>query len=211
MNYDLADKAIKDMNRRNLRAFDGLKTLKFDELNVLKSVSKVYDDSYRIAKRRYLQIAYEAYIDALILAGMDRKKATGLADDNIDEDWVLDMLEDYDALALYRFDHEVERKKQRTAEAILAAQDKVAEVDRALKDWTLQVSQFADNSVMYATIDGYEKAGIKKVQWVSEKDERVCKRCRKLDGKIFQIDKVPPVPHFHCRCILIPIKNPKED
>ena len=36
MNFDLADKAIKDMNRRNLRAFDGLKTLKFDELNVLK-------------------------------------------------------------------------------------------------------------------------------------------------------------------------------
>ena len=37
MNYDLADKAIKDMNRRNLRSFDGLKTLKFDEpLDVLE-------------------------------------------------------------------------------------------------------------------------------------------------------------------------------
>ena len=206
MNYDLADKAIMDMNRRNLRAFDGLKLLKFDELNVLRSVSKVYDNSYRIAKRRFLQIAYDAYMEALILTGKSNEEAKKLAEDNITEDWVLDMLEDYDALALYRFDNEVERKKQRTAEAILASNDKSEEIDKALKAWTVQVSQFADNSVMYATIDGYEKAGIKRVKWVAEKDDRVCKTCRKLDGKIFQTNKIPPVPHFHCRCILEPVK-----
>ena len=206
MNYDLADKAIKDMNRRNLRAFDGLKTLKFDELNVLRSVTKVYDDAVRIAKRRYRQIAEDAYLEALILAGMDRKKAEKLAEESITEDWILDMLEEYDALTLYSFVNEVERKKQRTAEAILAAQDKVAEVDKALKLWTLQVSQYADNSVLYATLDGYEKAGIKKVKWVSEKDEKVCKVCDKLDGKIFLISKVPVKPHYHCRCILLPVK-----
>lgn len=206
MNYDLADKAIKDMNRRNLRAFDGLKTLKFDELNVLRSVTKVYDDAVRIAKRRYRQIAEDAYLEALILAGMDRKKAEELAEDSITDDWVLDMLEEYDALTLYSFVNEVERKKQRTAEAILAAQDKVAEVEKALRLWTLQVSQYADNSVLYATLDGYEKAGIKKVKWVSEKDEKVCKVCDKLDGKIFLISKVPVTPHYHCRCILLPVK-----
>lgn len=206
MNYDLADKAIKDMNRRNLRAFDGLKTLKFDELNVLRSVTKVYDDAVRIAKRRYRQIAEDAYLEALILAGMDRKKAEELAEDSITDDWVLDMLEEYDALTLYSFVNEVERKKQRTAEAILAAQDKVAEVEKALRLWTLQVSQYADNSVLYATLDGYEKAGIKKVKWVSEKDEKVCKTCGKLDGKIFLISKVPVKPHYHCRCILMPVK-----
>lgn len=206
MNYDLADKAIKDMNRRNLRAFDGLKTLKFDELNVLRSVSKVYDDSVRIAKRRYQQIAEDAYVEALILAGMERGKAEELAEESITDDWVLDMLEDYDALTLYSFVNEVERKKQRTAESILAAQDKTAEVEKALKLWTLQVSQYADNSVLYATLDGYEKAGIKKVKWVAEADSKVCKTCRKLDGKIFTINKIPVVPHYHCRCILEPVK-----
>ena len=203
MNYDLADKAIKDMNRRNLRAFDGLKTLKFDELNVLRSVTKVY---VRIAKRRYRQIAEDAYLEALILAGMDRKKAEKIAEDSITDDWVLDMLEEYDALTLYSFVNEVERKKQRTAEAILAAQDKVAEVDKALKLWTAQISQYADNSVLYATVDGYKEAGIKKVKWVAEQDAKVCKTCRKLDGKIFTIDKIPVVPHLHCRCILLPVK-----
>ena len=153
MNFDLADKAIKDMNRRNLRAFDGLKTLKFDELNVLKSVAKVYDNSVSIAKRRYRQIAEDAYLEALILAGMERKKAEKLAEESITDDWVLDLLEDYDALTLYSFVNEVERKKQRTAESILAAQDKTAEVEKALRLWTLQVSQYADNSVLYATLD----------------------------------------------------------
>lgn len=206
MNFDLADRAIKDMNRRNLRAFDGLKTLKFDELNVLRTVRKVYDDSVRIAKRRYQQIAEDAYVEALILAGMEREKAEELAEESITDDWVLDMLEDYDALTLYSFVNEVERKKQRTAESILAAQDKTAEVEKALRLWTLQVSQYADNSVLYATLDGYEKAGIKKVKWVAEADSKVCKRCRKLDGKIFTIDKIPVVPHYHCRCILMPVK-----
>ena len=202
MNFDLADKAIKDMNRRNLRAFDGLKTLKFDELNVLKTVAKVYNNSVSIAKRRYRQIAEDAYLEALVLAGMERKKAEELAEESITDDWVLDMLEDYDTLTLYSFVNEVERKKQRTAESILAAQDKTAEVDKALRLWTLQVSQYADNSVLYATLDGYEKAGIKKVKWVSENDDKVCKVCGKLDGKIFPLSKVPPRPHYHCRCWL---------
>ena len=206
MNFDLADKAIKDMNRRNLRAFDGLKTLKFDELNVLKSVAKVYDNYVSIAKRRYRQIAEDAYLEALILAGMEREKAEKLAEESITDDWVLDMLEDYDALTLYSFVNEVERKKQRTAESILAAQDKTAEVEKALRLWTLQVSQYADNSVLYATLDGYEKAGIKKVKWVSEKDSKVCNICNELDGKIFDIDKVPQIPHWRCRCILEPVK-----
>lgn len=206
MNYDLADRAIKDMNRRNLRAFDGLKTLKFDELNVLRTVRKVYDDSVMVAKRRYQQIAEDAYVEALVLAGMERSKAEKLAEESITEDWILDMLEEYDALTLYSFVNEVERKKQRTAEAILAAQDKTAEVDKALKLWTLQVSQYADNSVLYATLDGYEKAGIKRVKWASEKDEKVCKVCAKLDGKIFLVNKVPVKPHYHCRCILTPVK-----
>lgn len=206
MNYDFADKAISDMNRRNLRVFDKLKTLKFDELNVLREVSKVYDDSVRIAKRRYRQIAEDAYLEALILAGIGRKKAENLTEESITDDWVLDMLEEYDALTLYSFVNETERKKQRTAEAILAAHDKTAEVEKALRLWTLQVSQYADNSVFYATVDGYQKAGVKRVKWVSETDSKVCETCEDLNGKIFDIDKAPPVPHYHCRCILIPVK-----
>ena len=68
--------------------------MKFDELNVQKTVSKVYDNSVSIAKRRYRQIAEDAYLEALILAGMEREKAEELAEESITDDWVLDMLED---------------------------------------------------------------------------------------------------------------------
>ena len=169
MNYDFADKAIRDMNRRNLRAFDGLKLLKFDELNVLRSVKRVYEDSIRLAKKRYLQIALDAYHNA-----KGKKK--------IDRDWVLDMLEEYDPVTMYLFTPEAERKRDRTAEAILSTPNK----DEA----TLQA--FRDN-------------GVKKVRWVTAEDEKVCDVCQKRDGKIYPIDKLPPKPHYRCRCTYEPV------
>ena len=207
MNYKLADRAIRDMNRRNLRLFDNLKTLRFDELNVMRSVSKAYDDSVRIAKRRYLEIAEDAFIEAMVLAGTARQKAESMAEETITEDWILDMLEDYNELTLYRFDTEVERKKQRTAEAILASVDKGAEVDRSLRLWTRQVAQYADNSVVYATLDGYREAGVKKVMWISEADSKVCDVCHSRNRKVYSIDKLPLYPaHYYCRCRLEVVK-----
>lgn len=205
MTFEYADKAIRDMNKRNLRAFDSLKTLKFDELNVMRMVTKVYDDSVRIAKKRFRQIAIDSYIAALILAGVDQEEAEEKAEDSITEDWVLDMLEDYDAVTLYRFDNEVERKKERTAESILADHNKNEAVDRALRLWSQQLAQYADTSVIRATLDGYRDAGVKKVRWETEEDERVCSVCEKRNGKVYSIDKVPPIPHFRCRCILWPV------
>ncbi len=205
MTFEAADRAVRDMNKRNLRAFDGLKTLKFDELNVMRSVTKVYDDAVRIAKRRYRQLAMDAYIASLILAGISPEEAEERAEDSITEDWVLDMLEDYDAVTHYRFDTEVDRKTQRLAEAILSQNDKVAEVDKALRLFSQQLAQYADNSVIRATLDGYRDAGVKKVRWETEDDERVCRTCGKRNGKVYAIDRVPPAPHWRCRCQLWPV------
>lgn len=202
MRYDTADKAIRDMNRRNLRAFDRLKILPFDELNILRSVKKVYSDSVKLAKKRYLQIARDAYIEALVMAGIDRKKAEKMAEDDITEDWVLDMLEEYDPVTLYQFIPEAERKKDRLVEALIASHNKNEEVDKALRYWTLQVGQYAINSVDEATIDGFKEVGIKEVRWIAQEDGRVCSVCRKRDGKIYPIDQIPPKPHYSCRCYL---------
>lgn len=198
--YEVADRAIKDMNRRNLRAFDKLKQLKFDDLNVFSAVKKTYDDSVRLAKKRYYQIAYEAYMAALA-----RAKAKKEEEDTITEDWVLDMLEEYDPVTLYQFLPEVERKKQRTIEAIIASHDKAIVIDRALRLWTLQITHYADKSVDKATIDAYKDAGITKVKWVTADDEKVCKVCRERDGKIYPITKLPDKPHYRCRCEFWPV------
>lgn len=204
MIYDYADRAIKDMNRRNLRAFGRLKQLKFDELNVVNAVARTYDDSVRLAKKRYQQIAYEAYIAALLLAKLEKKKAEDLAEDSITEDWVLDMLEDYDPVTMYQFLPEAERKKQRTTEALIAALDKGEAVDKALKLWTLQTDHYADESVDRATTDGYKDAGVEKVKWVTAKDDKVCGECRKRNGMVYPIGKIPPKPHYRCRCYWVP-------
>lgn len=203
--YEYCDKAIRDMNRRNLRSFDRLKQLKFDEVNVLQAVTETYDNSVRLAKKRYQQIAFEAYIAALISALVAKAKAEDMADDTITEDWVLDMLEDYDPVTLYQFTPEAERKKQRTVEALIASHDKGEAVDRALRLWTLQTTHYAEKSVDEATIDGYKDAGVKKVKWVTADDDRVCKVCKSRDGKIYPIGKIPDKPHYHCRCELLPV------
>lgn len=205
MNYDAADRAIRDMNKRNLRAFDRLKTLKFDEANILSEVTKVYKESRRLAIKRYLAIAILSYELALIECGYDHERAKKDADDDIMEDWILDMLEDYDEVTLYRFNEETERKAARLAEAIIASHNKAEEVDKALRLWSLQVAQFADNTVVRATKDAYAEAGVEKVEWVAEKDDRVCSTCDKRDGKIYTLDNVPPIPHFRCRCTLVPV------
>jgi SPP1 gp7 family putative phage head morphogenesis protein len=74
------------------------------------------------------------------------------------------------------------------------------------------------NALNQGSLDRYIKAGFTKVQWLAAEDERTCTRalppfmgkvymgCRDLDGRIFDIDKVPPIPaHVSCRCCTIPV------
>lgn len=192
MNYELCDRAIQEINRKDLRWFNGLKLLKFDELNVFRSVKKVYGSSVSLCRKRYLEIARDAY------------RRTGCNPDDITEDWILDMLEDYNPTTLYQFTSEVERKQERTAEAILASPQKNREIDKALRLWTRQASHYANECVVRGTVDGYKKLGVKQVKWVARDDEKTCQECYERDGKVYDIDDIPP-RHYSCRCDLIPV------
>lgn len=203
--YDAADKAIRAMNRQNLKEFNKLKLAKWDELNVVRMVSKTYDDSVRMAKRRYYEIAFEAFIVAMLEAKVRNAEATREAEDTITNDWILDMLEEVDPVTLYAFLPETERKKQRLTEALAVAQNRNVEIDKALRYWTQQISQYADNSVFRARLEAFRRAGIEQVIWVTQEDDRVCEDCEPLDGQIFDVDNVPDPPHWGCRCRLIPV------
>lgn len=207
MIYDGADRAIREMNRQNLKAFGKLKLAKWDELNVIRAVDAVYKESIKMARQRYYEVAVEAYILAMIEAGKSNKEATKAADRDIDAAWVLAMLEEVDPVTLYAFLPEAERKKARFIEAVSAAQNRNREIDKALRYWTVQVAQYADNSVYRARLEAFKAAGIKRVKWVTQKDERVCEECDDLDEQVFPIDEVPPPQHPHCRCIIVPITD----
>lgn len=205
--FEYADKAIRDMNRRNIKSFRRLRQLKFDELNILGEVTDVYDKIARVARKWYYEIGRHAYIAALIALGESEREAKEAASEEITEDYIIEMLDEYDPVTLYQFMPELERKKQRLIEALIASHNKNSEIDKALRYLTLQLSQYADKAELEATIQAYKDAGIEKVRWVTQEDEKVCGTCAPRDGKVYDIDKVPPRPHYRCRCELEPLTD----
>ena len=202
MTYDEADKAIKAINRQNLRIFGKLKTklAKWDELNVIKSVYSAYNDSIDLVEQWFLQVAKAAYLQGL----KDTDKAS-LKKRPIDRDWLIDYLMAVDPVTLYAFLSEADRKKARLLEALSVAQNRDQEVDKALRLWTRQIGWGAVSVTDAATVKAFKDAGVQKVMWVSKKDPWVCEECHDRDGMIYEISKVPPKPHPNCRCKLRPV------
>ena len=195
MNYNAADKAIKAINRENLKLFGRLKIrlMKADELNIIRAVGETYDASIRMAERRLLECARLAYLAAMQESGKRKRNP-------IDRDWLIDFLMMADPVTLYKFLPEAERKKARLTEALAATTERAKEVDKALRDWTRQIGQAAIEVTDAATIRAVEDAGVTQVEWVTERDGRVCGTCRDMDGNVYDIDKIPPKVHPNCRC-----------
>ena len=131
--YDAADRAIQEMNRENLKAFGKLKLAKFDALNIVREITKLYHDSARRARKRYYEVAFEAYLLAMAMCGIDAKEAHQKAEKAIDEEWVDEILEQVDLLTLYRFNSETDRKAYRLVEAISATKERNYEIEKALR------------------------------------------------------------------------------
>ena len=200
MSYEAADKAVKAINRENLKRFGQMKTrlMKADELHVIREVKDTYSLSLNLVERWFLLVAREAYKQGM----KDAKKHRRCP---IDKDWLLDWLEETDFVALYRFIPEWERKKERLIEALAVAPDRGREIDKALKAWTKQIGWFSISLTDDATLMALKDAGVKKVEWVTERDGSVCKECAALDGKIFDIEDAPGKQHMNCRCRLRPV------
>lgn len=202
--YAACDKAIQGMNRDNLNAFGQLKLAKWDELHIIRTVKTLYRKQARKAKQRYYEVAFEAYLMALVMCGITGKKAHVMAEKAITDEWVEKWLDETDFVTLYRFNSETERKAMRLAEALEVSEDRNFEIEKALRFWVQQLGQYAINFTDYAVIQAFQDAGVKYVRWVTARDERVCSECGPMDGKVFPIDEVPPKPHWGCRCRLEP-------
>ena len=56
----------------------------------------------------------------------------------------------------------------------------------------------------------YDTVGVRQVRWMVAHDERLCPICLELNGKVFAVDKTPPIPrHPGCRCCVtaVPIRT----
>ena len=202
--YGPCDKAIRAMDRQNVELFGRLKTLKWDELTVIREVTRVYRKSAEQARKRFFEVAYEAFILAMLMCGEDNGEARKEADKTITMKFVDDILEQTDFVTLYKFNSEMERKIARLVEALSASQNKSAEIDRALRYWSQQLGQYAINMTDYAVIQAFVTENVTRVEWVSQKDTKVCSDCHILDGQIFRINELPR-KHWGCRCYLKPV------
>ena len=199
--YDYTDARIKRLNRQFLRLFQKVRLLNFDELNALNDIKAVYRKADRFAKVAYLDIAVEAY--AFGLAEAERAGFRPRRRREIDRDWVLDFLEEEDFVTLYRYAPELTRKRDRLVEALAMTSKPNKEIDKALKYLIMQTTHYADKATAEAELQAMKDAGVTKVMWLTERDDRVCDICYPLDGKVFNIDSVPDIPqHWNCRCRL---------
>ena len=204
--YEPCDKAIKVMDRESVEAFGQLKMAKWDRVNIIRTVVTVYRTSVKKARRRYYEVAFEAYILAMLRLGEDVKKAQEMADEAITMKWVDGILDQTDFVTLYRFNSEAERKAYRLAEQLEVSPDRNRLIDRALKDWSRQLGQYAIQFTDEAVVQAFKDAGVERVQWLTEEDERTCRSCNELHGMEFPIGEIPPKPHYGCRCMLKPLK-----
>lgn len=203
--YMRADSAIQEMNRQNIRSFDKLRLIQGDVKRLIREIHEVYEVSRRKARQRYYEIAFEAYLIALSLCGIPGKKASSMAEDAIDEEWVEMLLTDPDPVTLYSFLPEAERKEARLVEAVTVTEHPDEEIEKALRYWTRQIGQFALTATDRAMLDAYEDAGITRVMWNTATDERVCTECHELNGQVFPIEDLPRKPHQNCRCYWTPV------
>ena len=165
-------------------------------------------------KQAYIKIAKEASEEA----ADDVKKETGVAVKPLrtDEKYVDSVLAEYNPVTGYLYEAEADRKRARLAEALIAAVlfGMRAEYHKELRKfadlWHTQTLQYGETMVDQTRLDTFKKNGIKRVRWVSENDERVCKTCKERNGNIYKIEELPEKPHYRCRCWIEPVLEKTE-
>lgn len=179
----------------------------FDELNVLYRQI----DSY--GRDIFLTIAQESFDDEV------EKKYR-----HFQEDFLLLILDEPNPYTTVTYSKELERRAERFSEQITAAINRSLQSEDRRNENGIKIplqSEIKDlfrkefnslsllfDSYMIDTVDkareaAFEEDGIRRVRWVTILDGKECEYCRKLNGHVFPVKRVPTKPHPHCRCYTI--------
>lgn len=188
---NLLEKQIRKMFARN-RNITG-----FDELNVISASKTMYKELDEQAREAFLKLARERYKD---FVKQNPNKTITAA-------WIATLLASYDAVTKYVYEHEVDRKRARMAEAVIASDNKLHEMLKARNLWINQVKQYTITVEDSAVIEAYKALGVERVKWNTERDAKVCSECMARSGKVYRIGNIPPKPHPNCRCYLTPVNK----
>lgn len=196
--YRLADQTIKRLNRLALRALDETKhrltVLKFDELNVFREVDALYQTLDENNRKQFKKLFIERYLEVY-----DDDEDTI---DELAEMFFAGLLSEPNENTHYAYDAEVLRKRDRAKEAIASVPTKTQkqlELDKALRQWSQMTAWYVDFTSQGAEIQALKDSGVKRVQRHEMEDGKTCSVCKALDGEIYDIDKIPTLPHLRCR------------
>jgi hypothetical protein len=198
MPYKTADKVIMFLVKQYTKLFRKARNIaSFDELNVIELSHEIYDESLSITKTEITRLAQTVY-------KKHRVTEAGEPEPTLDNAWVLALLLAYNPVTKYVYENEVDRKRARFAESLIASDTPVEEVEPALRLWVRMNKQLADDVTFDTMVKAYADSGVEKVRWVTHEDDRRCKECKSRHGKIYPIAKIPPKPHRNCRCYVEP-------
>lgn len=195
--FELSDKAIALLKEKIVVRFSKAKsklgTFDFDEINIRHLCDDLFEELEKDNEKMFLSLAQNAY------------KSFGEGQKPPTKSWLKkSILDRPDPVTFYVYMFEVDRKKERLIESLLANQKRTAAFDTSIKHWFNMTRQYCDIVEKEAVKKSYKDSGVKKVVWVTAEDEKVCEECEALDGKVFSIDAVPENPHWGCRCFLLP-------
>lgn len=217
--YAVGDRKLKALIVAITRIFKKSRlTLNFDQIN--QPVRTIQAESKRVYKLleeknrdAFLDLGLLVYMEAYAEVQPNITKSENLqkAKKAISEKWLDGIQSEYNPVTKYVYVTEAERKRARFFESLVAdaesKQRREMENDyRASENaWIRQTRQAMIDIEDRAAVTAYRDAGVRKVRWISQHDDRVCKECGRLDGLIFPIDAVPDKPHYNCRCTIEPV------
>lgn len=187
--YQKTDKTIAYLNKQYAKLFRRLTS--FDELNVINVSHEIYDEVLKLVERestRLVKSVYDSYSESQKISTTDANA------------YVLALMLAYNPVTKYIYKNELERKRSRFAEGVIASDTPIEEVELAKRLLVALNRQFEDDVTFDTVVKALEDDGVEEVRWVTEVDDRRCAECRSRHGKIYKIHKIPPKPHRYCRC-----------
>ena len=194
--YTKTDKTIAYLNKQYAKLFR--KVTSFDELNVIDVSHEIYDEALRVTEQESTRLVKSVY---------DKYRATGTMSSEAAYALVLALMLAYNPVTKYVYKNELDRKRARFVEGVIASDAPREEVELAKRLLVALNKQFLDDATFEAVVEAYKDDGVKEVRWITAEDDKRCKVCKSRHGKIYPINRIPSKPHLHCRCYVEKVVN----
>ena len=187
--YLKTDKTIAYLNKQYAKLFR--RVTAFDELNVIAVSHEIYDEAVKVTEQEAARLVKSVYDSTSEENAMSGESALS---------FVSSLMLAYNPVTKYIYRNEIERKRSRFAEGVIASDTPREEVELAKRLLIATNKQFADDATFDAVVQAYADDGVEQVRWVTAADDRRCEECKSRHGKVYEIDNIPPKPHMRCRC-----------